>query len=296
METIKAFIRGWPQHTLKEELRTFIGVTMGSLIYAVTVTLFVQPARLPSAGVTGLALFLNYRWGWSLGITSVVMNLALFVYAWRVLSRRFLCWSLYSTVLISLAFEVATFLPLPPQFDPMLQVIVAGVLQGMALAMVFAVGASTGGTDIITMAVKKKTGLEVGSITMVINFAVILLFISEVPMEKILYGMVLTYIMSRVMNSDMKAFGQRKEAWVVTEQVELVRHFIVEELHRGVTIFCGRGGYDGQPRQVMISLLSPRQALHLKNFLKEHDPSAFLRLSEASEVLGQGFQTWKSDV
>lgn len=296
MFSLRRLRQGWPMKTLEEELRTFGFVTLGCFIYAVAVTLFVAPARLPATGITGVSLYLHYHWGWSLGITSAAFNALLFIYAWRALSRRFLWWSLYATALLSVLFEVTPLLPILPINDPMLLVLVAGVLQGMAFAMVFSVGASTGGTDIITVSVKRKTGIEVGSISMVINFAVLGLFIFEIPHQKLLYGMVMTYVASMVTNTDLRSFGVRKEAMIVTAKVDMVRRYIVEELHRGVTLVEARGGYDGQPRTLLISLLSPRQALGLKLFLKANDPTAFMRLSETSEVLGSGFRSWQSDL
>lgn len=287
---------GWPQNSMIEELRTGLAVTVGCVIFAITVTLFVVPARLPSAGITGISLFLNYRWGISLGLSSALLNLALFIYAWRALSKRFLYWSLYASALISVAFELTAYLPTITIRDPMLLVVVSGVLQGIAFAMVFSVGASTGGTDIITAAIKKKTGAEVGSVSMVLNTLVLALFIGTIVPEKILYGVVMNYIMSQVMNNDIRAFGARKEAMIVTKHVELVRDYIVNQLHRGVTILEGEGGYDRQKRVVMISLLTTRQALNLKMFLKNQDPTAFMRLGDVSEVLGTGFRPWSRDL
>ncbi len=288
--------QGWPNETLKEELRTFFIVTFGSLLFALSVTFFVVPAKLPSTGVTGIALFLKYRWGWSLGLTTALMNLALFAYAWKALSKRFLFWSVYATLLISVSFELTALIPPLAIDDPMLLVLTAGVTQGMAFAMVFSTGASTGGMDIVTVAVKRKTGIEVGSISMIINIAILGLFIFEVPIQKVLYGLVMVYVSSQVTNSDLRAFGVRKEAMIVTQHVEMVRKYIVETMHRGVTIFEGKGGFDGRPRAVMISLLSNRQAFALKQFLKQNDPTAFMRLSEAAEVLGTGFRSWRSDI
>ena len=128
---------------------------------------------------------------------------------------------------------------------------------------------------------------------MLLNFAVILLFFWVVSVENVVYGLLLSYITSLVMNGDLRAFSSRKEAMIITSEAELVRNYIVYTLHRGVTIFDARGGFNAAPRHVLITLLAPRQEILLKLFLKEHDPNAFLRLSVASEVLGKGFQKWE---
>lgn len=281
---------------IKEEIKAFFPITIGSVLYAFVVTAFVQPAKLPSAGVTGISLFINYLWGVPVGLSNALLNVALFVYAWKFLPKRFLYWSVYSTALMSLAFGIAARLPMLELDDRLLRVIVAGVLQGLALAMPFSAGASTGGTDIITMAVRRKTGMEVGSLTMIFNLAVMALFIPITSMEKLIYGLVMNYIMSQVMNTDMRSFGVRKEAMIVTTKTEEVKQFILNELHRGVTIFPARGGYSDEPRDVIVTLLSPRQSMLLKIYLKHTDKRAFLRLSDTSEVLGRGFSNWNDNV
>lgn len=281
--------------TLQEEIKTFITVTIGSLIYCAAIVLFVKPAKLPAAGVTGLSLMLNYVWNVPLGISTAGLNLGLFIYAYKVLPRRFFYWSAYSTAFISAAMGLMAYLPVPAIDDRMLLVIVAAVLQGASLALIFSVGASSGGFDIITMAIKRRTGMEIGSVAMGLSFAIILLFSFIVPVESVVYGLLMAYISSMVMNGDLRSFSSRKEAMIITNQTELVRNFIVYTLHRGVTIFNAHGGFDASPRDVIITLLTTHQALQLKLFLKKNDPAAFMRLSVAAEVLGNGFQKWEQE-
>ncbi len=280
----------------RDLLKNWLVITLACGVFAFTVVLLVRPARLPASGVTGIALFLNYLWGVPLGVSNGVLNLLLFLYAFKVLSRRFLWWTIYATVLISIFYELAEVLPAPQISDQLLLVIVAGVLQGAASAMVFWAGGSTGGTDIVTVSVKRRTGMEVGSVAMAINFFIILAFCFIVPLEMVLYGLVMTYVSSLVTNSDLRAFGTRKEAMIISSQPEAVREFIIKELHRGVTIFHAVGGFNSAPHDVMITLLSPRQAIRLKRFLKRQDPNAFLRLSDVHEVLGRGFSNLKETV
>lgn len=99
----------------------------------------------------------------------------------------------------------------------------------------------------------------------------------------------MTYIKGAVMNSDIRSFDIRKEAMIITTKVDEVKQFIMTELHRGVTIFPARGGFCDTPRDVIVTMLSPRQALYLKMFLRKTDSKAFLRLADVSEVLGRGF-------
>lgn len=130
---------------------------------------------------------------------------------------------------------------------------------------------------------------------MVLNFAIIFLFSAIVPIESIIYGFLMSYVSSVVMNGDLRSFSSRKEAMVITTQTELVRNYIVYTLHRGVTIFNAHGGFDAAPRDVIITLLTTHQAVQLKLFLKKNDPHAFMRVSVAAEVLGKGFRNWEQE-
>ncbi|MBQ1604085.1 MAG: YitT family protein, partial [Oscillospiraceae bacterium] len=223
--------------TLKRELKTFFVTTFGSLLYCIGTVFFVKPALLPSTGVMGICLLLNYAFGVPLSISNLVLNLALFAFAFKVLPKRFSFWTLYSVVAVSFFMEVLEYLPKPVIADRMLLVIAAAVLHGIALAVVFSTGGSTGGMDIISMAMRRKYGIELGSTTMYLNFAVILMFLTIVPFENAAYGFLLAYVTSLVLNGDLRAFSQRNEAMIITDQVELVRNYIITTLHRGVTIF-----------------------------------------------------------
>lgn len=279
--------------TLRQELKTLVVITLGSLLYCVGTVFFIVPARLPSTGVMGICLLLDYAFGVPLSLSNLSINLALFIFAFSVLPRRFSWWTLYSVMVISLFMELLGYLPAPVINDRMPLVVAAAVLHGVALAIVFSTGGSTGGMDIISMALRRKFGIELGNTTMYMNFGVILMFLMIVPFENALYGFLLAYITSLVLNGDLRAFSQRSEVMIITDHVELVRNYIIYTLHRGVTIFPAFGGYDGRPRDVLLALLAPRQQNQIKLFLQKHDPGAFMRVSIAAEVLGKGFKSWQ---
>nr|WP_321501684.1 YitT family protein [uncultured Dethiosulfovibrio sp.] len=282
---------------IKEEGHSLINITLGAIVFAISIQLFVIPAQLPGTGVNGLALLFNYMWGVPLSVTIWGLNALLFIYGWKVLPRRFTLWSIYGTVVFTLFLSVAKHtLPVPVIEDRFLLIVVAGLLQGAPYAMIFAAGGSLGGTDIISMAVRRKTGMEISQFTMIANFAVLALFFFAVSFENVVYGVVLSYINTTVMGGAMRSFGIKKEALVICNNPEETKHFITHELGRGVTIFSARGGYSDTHRDVFMTLLTARQAMLLKQHLQKTDPKAFLRLAEATEVLGQGFGSWKKDV
>lgn len=279
----------------KQELKTFVVLTISAIIYALSMAFFVKPAMLPVSGIFGLCLFLNYLFGIPLSISNIAFNLLLFIFAYKFLPRRFFWWTLYGMLALSLFVDLAELLPKPVINDKMLLVVAAGVTQGMSIAIGISVGGSTGGTDIISIAVRRKYGVEPGNALMAINFCVLLMFLYIIPVESCVYGFLLTYITSLVLNGDLRAFSQKQEAMVVPSKPDIVKDYILHHLHRGVTVFKAQGGYSDLERDVFITLLSPRQASELKLFLKDKDPAAFMRISTASEVLGRGFRKWEQE-
>lgn len=279
----------------KEEFHTLVMLTLGSLIYACALDFFVKPAMLPNTGVLGICLLLNYVWGFPISITNIAFNAILFIFAYKVLPRRFFWWTLYGMLILSILIDVVDLLPKPVITDKMLLVVVSGVLQGMAGAICFSVGGSTGGMDIVSMYLRRKYGIEVGNVLMSLNFCVILLFLFIVPIESGVYGFLMAYISAMVLNGDLRAFSQRQEAMVIASKPDIVKDYILNRLHRGVTVFKAQGGYSEAERQVFLTLLTPRQSSELKLFLKDKDPKAFMSISTASEVLGRGFRKWEQE-
>ena len=157
----------------------------------------------------------------------------------------------------------------------------------------FNVGGSGGGTDILAAALRRRYGLEVGRFNMFINFFILGLSIGVVGLEAVVYGAVGLYVNAITVDNVTRNFDKRKQAIIITNIPDEVSKFI-NSLHKGVTRLEGKGGFTGQTRPVLITLLNPRQVILLKHFLKEHDEKAFVSISDASEVLGKGFKSWRS--
>ena len=281
---------------LNKEKKTFIYATLGCTIFALSVTLFVTPLRLPSAGITGLSLLLKYTLNVPLWASNLVLNGLLFGTSWKLLPKRFSFWTAYTTLLLSLLYPLCELVPAPQIGDPLVVALIGGVVQGLSLAMCFSVGASMGGTDIAAVAIKRLNGMEIGTVSMVLNFAVIALFWPITSLELMTYAVVMTYLKGVVTNNDIRSFATRKEALILPVNAELVKDFIVYELGRGVTVFDAHGGFDCREHNVFLTLLTPRQAVRLKLFLRDHDPNAFLRIGEVTEVLGRGFGSLHRDL
>ena len=268
-------------------------VILASTLQAFAVNYFTLHYRFPDLGVSGIAVLTNYVFGISPSWVILIGNLALAFWARKDLNLHFLGLTLTAVFTFSTMLSVFALYPLPLPDDKFMATVITGLIKGFSLGLMLKVGGSSGGTDIIGVTLRKRYGIEFGQVSMAINFVLLGLSIGVVGLEAVVYGAVGLYVNGVTVDSVNHSFDRRKQAIIITNIPDEVSHFINEH-GRGVTRFEGRGGYTGQERPVLLTLLSPGQVVQLKRFLREHDENAFVSICDASEVLGKGFKSWRS--
>ena len=277
------------------EAPTLAVCILGCLLYVIGVVGFTIPYRFPDSGVTGLAVLASYVWGTSPALIVAIANVVLLAWGWKFLSRRLVMWTVFNVVLITVAMKLldgASFFPTLE--DRLLVAMIGGAIKGFGGGMVFRSGASMGGLDIITLALRKRYGVEVGRYSLYINLVILTIASFVVGIENALFGLVGVYASSVVTDNVLNSFDRRRLVFIITRDPEPAVDFIIKELNRGVTMLDSCGGYTREDQPTLMCLLSRRQVVDLKRFLGENDPRAFMVVSEASEVLGRGFKDWKN--
>ena len=277
------------------EWSTFVMLTLGCAVYTSGVVLFTLPYHFPDSGVMGVAVLLKYAFGFSPSIVTLIANTALLVWGGRELSKRFVAWTIYSVMLIAFLLELLPhILQFPRISDMVLVAIAGGIVKGIGGGMIFLTGTSAGGTDIIISVLRKKFGVEVGKYSFYLNMVILAASTGIVGVDKMLYGIIACFISGQTTDSVLSSFDRRRLVFIVVDQTNEVVDYIRDELHRGSTVLFGEGGYTGEGRCTIMSLLTARQAMVLKRHLARQYPNAFMVVSEASEVVGNGFKRWKS--
>ena len=279
--------------TVRKEWKAFTVVVLASVVQAFAVRYFTLHYHFPDLGVSGIAVLTNYMFGISPNWVILAGNLLLVLWGRKDLNLRFLVLTLTAISTFSTFLSVFAHFPLPLPEDKFMATVITGLLKGFSGGMMFNVGGSGGGTDIIAMVLRRRYGLEVGRFSIFINMCILGLSIGVVGLEAVVYGAVGLYVNGITLDSVTRSFDKRKQAFIITNNPDEVSHFINSK-GKGVTRLEGRGGYTGQARPVLVSLLEPRQVVQLKHFLKETDPHAFVSICDATEVLGQGFKSWRS--
>ena len=278
---------------IRAEWKYFLIMIFASAIQAFAVNYFTLHYRFPDLGVSGIAVLTNYVFGISPNWVILAGNLLLVLWGRKDLTPRFLVLTLTAIASFSMFLTFFERYPLPLPDDKFMATVITGLLKGFAGGMMFNVGGSGGGTDIVAMVLRRRYGLEVGRFTIFVNLFILGLSIGVIGLEAVVYGAVGLYVNGITVDSMTRSFDKRKQAFIITNIPDEVSHFITSK-GKGVTRIEGRGGFTGQTRPVLVTLLEPRQVVQLKHFLKEKDPHAFVSICDAAEVLGKGFKSWRS--
>ena len=268
----------------------------GGAIFALAVDLFYLPAGITTGGITGVAILLKRGFGLPVGITSLMMNVPLFVLAFRYLGLRFAAASLYGAAISYIACDALAFLERTAvaavaRTDPLLAAFFGGMLMGGGLGLVFAAGGTTGGVDIAAALVhRKKPGLSLGRLMLVGDLMVIAAgTAADGDVRGFMYGCVALYVSARAIDAVLYGLERGTAALIVTAREKEVKKAIFDHLSRGVTEIPALGGYTGDRRTVLLCAVSLSQTATLTAAVRTEDPDAFVILTEAREMLGRGF-------
>ena len=266
---------------------------VGGILIAAGAYNFAAAAEFPLVGVNGIALIFHHLMGLPIGVMAIVLNIPIAIVCYKMLGKDFFFRSIRSMIITSLIIDVAA--PLLPVYegDRMLAAICTGVLSGIGYALIYLRDSSTGGTDFIILSIKsKKPHLSIGKISFALEAIIIFLGTITVSrqMDALIYGMLISYIMSAVMDKVMYGISSGKMTLIVTRQPKEVAARISQVAGRGATFLKGKGSFDGEEKDVVMCACSNKQMFSIRKAAMEVDPDAFLIILESNEVVGEGFQ------
>lgn len=275
-------------------LRSAAVILIGSALFSVGFDLFLQPNQINVGGVSGAGQLIAQTTGLgSVALWAFLINVPIFVVGLKSIGREFFFGSLLGMAASSLFLELFSGLPVPDT-EPLLATIYGGIITGVGLGMVFAAGASTGGTDMLARILRPRfPALPIGKIMMGIDLVIVLLTgVVFRDVNKTLYSFVTLYVSSVVLDSVVYGLDYSTVALIISDKYKEIGEGICNKLERGVTLLDGKGYYSGQDKHVILSAIKKNQVSELKNLVIEQDPDAFIILQEAHQVLGDGFKRY----
>ena len=293
-------------------------LVLGSALFAVGDVMFVNPYHLAPGGVYGLANVFNALWGWKISLAGICMDIPLLIIGTIILGPKFGVKTIVSVILIPVfTFILETtwgyaplihdgawldapahtalsfmrdgaevwFLP-----DMFLNTVVAGLIYGVAIGVIFRAGATSGGSDIISMIIHKYTKISLGTLVLIVDSCISLttLIIGDIRLP--IYSIILIYIESKIIDLVVDGMKSYKTMFIITDEIDAVRDYILNDLERGGTLLVGTGLYQGNERKMIYVTLDRADMVKLKSNLHRLDPKAFVNIMESSEILGFGFK------
>lgn len=266
---------------------------VGGIFVAIGAYNFAAAAEFPMVGMNGIALIFYHLLGTPIGAVSLLLNIPISVICFKMLGRKFFLKSVRSMIITSVIIDIIA--PLFPVYegDRMLAAICTGILSGVGYALIFLRDSSTGGTDFIIMSVKaKKPHLSVGNISFALEAIIIVIGTVTVSkqVDALIYGIMISYLMSMVMDKVMYGTSSGKLALIVTQKPKEIAQRIEEVSDRGCTFLEARGGYTDGEMDVVMCACNNKQMFPIRHAVKAEDPDAFTIILESNEVVGAGFK------
>lgn len=275
-----------------KERHIFINTTVGTLLTCLSIVALTVPYQFAGGGMVGIALLSNYAWDLSPAWVLTIGNTALLAWGWRELSFRFVFWTIYVTALTAVAVPLMGLYTYPLIENTILAALLGGLVGGVGYGMLFRVGASSGGTDVVVMVARKRWGVNVGAMSFYLNVIILGCSIVLIDIEHILMGGLLLYVETLVIDRVIRSFDSRVQLTILSKAQDQIQDFILKEQERTATILATRGAYSGMAQEMVLVVLTRREAAELRNFIASVDPDAFLIFADVSEVVGLGFKDW----
>lgn len=281
---------------LRSVLRSIFMIAVGSALFSLGFDLFLEPAGINCGGVSGIAMLVIYAAQpkfLTVGILSAIINLPLFFFGYRKIGKLFFFGSLLGMVVTSVCFDLFLLLPVP-QTEPIMAAIFGGVTIGAGLGIVFLAGASTGGVDIVARLLKLKfRNFPIGKILLCMDLCTaVATGIVYKQFNNTLYSVVTLVISSTILDKVVYGMDYSKVALIISDRYEEIARAIDTQLDRGVTLLRGQGYYTRTDKFVILSAVKRKQLAQLKDLVMAIDPSAFIILQDAHQVLGDGFKRY----
>lgn len=274
-------------------VREFLFLTLGTALVAVGVYFFKFPNNFSTGGVTGIAVIISaFVPGVSTSTFASVLNLLFLVLGFVVLNSGFGLRTTYCSLLFSGLLSLLDRLcPLeaPLTDQPILELFFAVILPALGSAILFNIGGSTGGTDILAMILKKFSSLDIGRALLCCDVLIAASTLIVYNIKTGLFSILGLLLKSLLVDNVIESLNRKKSFTVITAQPDIAIDFITHQLHRGATFWEAEGAYTHEHKTVVLAALSRAQAVALRRHLKQNDPQAFMLIENSSEIFGKGF-------
>ncbi len=286
--------KSWQDSAVLRQIKKYVLIVLGCAIYGLGFQFFCFPNRIISGGVMGIAMIINALSGLPVGVLTILMNVPLFLVAWKHFGLDFLIGSLVGMLLMSVFVDLLAVTGYSATSDPMLGAVIGGVLKGAGMGLVFCTGATTGGMDIVVKFLRQRYNhLNFGTLMLVIDVSVIVLYaliLSAHNYESAMYSLIAMFVSTKVIDLLLYGLDNSCICYIISGNSEaLIREITSGRMHRGVTVLEGEGAYSHQKKHVIMCVIKRNQIPEVRRLVRSVDEHAFVIMTDAKNVFGNGF-------
>lgn len=276
---------------VKNALIDLFIISVGSILYSLSVSVFTSPNNIAPGGVTGIAILFNHFFNLPLGTLIFAMNIPLFILAIKYFGYNFLLKTIYSTLISSVFIDLFSIIVPVFKGEGLVAALYGGVFSGIGLSLVFLRGGTTGGTDIASRIINKYfPSASLGRIILAID-SVIIIFsaLTFKSIDSALYAVITIFCSTALIDRILYGNSGGKILFVISQKSGQIEDYILNNLFRGVTVLNGIGGYTRQNINVLLCVVKRYEVTRLKKAILSIDNSAFMVVGNADEINGLGF-------
>lgn len=288
----------WKDNAVFWHVVQYLVIVIGCVIYAVGFQFFMYPNSIVAGGAVGVAMIVNRLIPVPVGLMTIILNIPLFIIAWRYFGFDFLISSLVGMILSSIFVDLLAIADVALTHDPMLASFIGGAVKGIGLGMVYYVGTTTGGVDIVAKLLRMKfPHINLGTILMLLDAVIIGAYAVIFHIyESAMYSIIAMVVVSKVIDLVLYGIDNSCVCYIISERSGDICHEIISgHMHRGVTILDGRGAYSGKEKQVIMCVIKRHQISEIRRIVRNMDENAFFVVSDAKNVFGNGFESIKDN-
>ena len=278
---------------IKRTVEEYMVLTLATFIMVIGIYVFKFPNNFSFGGVTGIAIVLSKFLPGTPGNITLIINMVLLVLGFLFLGKGFGIKTAYVSILMSVSLNLAeVWFPMekPLTSEPVLELIYAIVLPAFSSAIFFNIDASSGGTDIVAMILKKYTKLNIGTALFFSDLLIVLASCFVFDTKTGLFSLTGLLAKSLVVDNVIESINLCKYFTIICEDPEPICDFIMNKLNRSATVYDAEGTYQHRKKKVIITIMKRSQAVELRNFIRHTQPSAFIAITNSSEIIGKGFR------
>jgi len=272
-------------------VKEVVMIMVGTSIYAFGLVYLNIANHLAEGGVSGITLILRALFGIDPAYSTLLINIPLILIGGKILGKRSLAYTVLGTVSLSAFLWIWQRVPLQInlQHDLLIVSLLAGLIAGTGSGLVYRMGGTTGGSDIIARILEKNYGISMGRSLLVLDVIVLLASLTYIDLKRMMYTLIVSYVFSRVIDSILDGGYSAKGILVVSNKNEEIAPLLMTGLERGVTFLSGEGGFSGHSKKIIYMVVSSSELNEVKRIVHEIDEKAFLSIINVHEVEGEGF-------